>query len=151
MADDWATVPCDIRHRRRKHAEWASVLGPIGDLWFLHRCNEMKCWEPRHIYAGTPSQNVQDSVNAGTRVQSFANPALREAALKTRAENGWRHARGYTMSEEGRANISTAKTGKPNGHLGRKHSPETIARMRESARLREARKREEQAADGRSD
>lgn len=42
----------------------------------LHRCSSTLCVNERHLYAGTPSNNVRDSIAAGTHV---GNPAPRGA------------------------------------------------------------------------
>ena len=31
----------------------------------LHKCNTPGCIEPRHLYAGTPQQNMDDKLRAG--------------------------------------------------------------------------------------
>lgn len=41
--------------------------GPIPEgLCVLHKCNVKPCINPAHLYAGTPMQNVHDSMAAGT-------------------------------------------------------------------------------------
>lgn len=39
---------------------------PIGSL-ICHRCNNPPCCNPGHLYAGTPKQNWDDTIAAGTR------------------------------------------------------------------------------------
>lgn len=41
--------------------------GEIPDgQWILHRCNNRKCCNPSHLYAGTPTDNHADRIKAGT-------------------------------------------------------------------------------------
>jgi hypothetical protein len=43
--------------------------GDIPDgLYVLHKCNNRRCVNPDHLYAGTQFQNMQDSIRAGTHV-----------------------------------------------------------------------------------
>ena len=37
-------------------------------LGVLHKCNNCKCVNPNHLYAGTQYDNVQDAIEAGTFV-----------------------------------------------------------------------------------
>lgn len=40
--------------------------GPVpAGLWVLHRCNNKRCVNPEHIYAGTVRQNVMDAIADG--------------------------------------------------------------------------------------
>lgn len=53
-------------------------------LHILHKCNNKSCWNPAHLYAGTRSQNVQDSKRAGT----FRNPIVEQNKKKTHCPKG---------------------------------------------------------------
>jgi hypothetical protein len=37
-------------------------VGPIGDLWALHKCNNPPCVRPDHLYAGTVRDNSDDRI-----------------------------------------------------------------------------------------
>jgi hypothetical protein len=42
--------------------------GPIPKgLFICHRCNNPKCCNPAHLYAGTAAENWNDTIAAGTR------------------------------------------------------------------------------------
>lgn len=41
---------------------------PIGaGLWVLHKCDNPTCVRPRHLYEGTPLDNVEDMYRRGRR------------------------------------------------------------------------------------
>lgn len=55
------------RSRRGNRLVWELINGPIeNNLLILHKCNNPKCLNPDHLYAGTSAQNVKDSINAKT-------------------------------------------------------------------------------------
>ena len=35
------------------------------DLYICHKCNNRKCCNPKHLYAGTQKENVQDCIRSG--------------------------------------------------------------------------------------
>src|SRR5687768_10435928 len=65
----WSDYPCDIRTYRRV---WRDFFTRTFGLWALHLCNQGFCWEPYHVYLGTPEDNALDSKMAGT--QYFGSP-----------------------------------------------------------------------------
>ncbi len=54
-----------------------------GDLFACHRCNHAWCVNPNHLYAGTPKQNAEDMVLAGTQSCGDRNGHLNPAARLT--------------------------------------------------------------------
>lgn len=44
-----------------------------------HLCNRPLCVNPAHLKGGTPSQNVRDSLRAGTHRTPFRDPMMRTA------------------------------------------------------------------------
>ena len=56
--------------------------GPIpDDLLVLHRCNNKSCWNPAHLYAGTPADNARDLL-AWEKAEAFAGRVTRAAAAR---------------------------------------------------------------------
>lgn len=60
-----------IRYRETKvlahRFVYEQFYGPVPEgLLVLHHCNNPKCVNPHHLYAGTHSDNVQDALRAGT-------------------------------------------------------------------------------------
>ena len=46
---------------------WSLTYGLIPEgLSVLHKCNNPRCCNPYHLYIGTPQDNTQDSIKAGT-------------------------------------------------------------------------------------
>lgn len=67
----------------------ALCLGrPLND-WALHRCNNPPCFRPRHLYEGTPADNVLDRQAASTTAQGERNGSAKltlAAVLSLRAD-----------------------------------------------------------------
>lgn len=41
-------------------------FGEIPDgMWILHKCDNPKCVNPEHLFAGTPKDNTQDMIKKG--------------------------------------------------------------------------------------
>lgn len=71
----WKQYPCDIRTYRRP---WKEVFGDPDGLWFCHYCDEGLCWEPMHIYLGTPSDNAKDRWDRHSYVAQHGEPVKAE-------------------------------------------------------------------------
>lgn len=45
------------------------VIGPIGDLFVLHTCDNQLCINPEHLFLGTAMDNTQDMISKGRKVE----------------------------------------------------------------------------------
>lgn len=83
-------------------AQYLNSNIPYGSKYLLcHACNNDKCSNPRHLYWGTPKENVEDSINAGTR---YSPPKGKSP---------------FMMCEEVKTKISQTLKGRPsNNKLG---------------------------------
>lgn len=56
----WQVGP---RRRKAHRVSWALYNGPIlGDLLVCHTCDNPSCTNPEHLFLGTQSDNLKDSV-----------------------------------------------------------------------------------------
>lgn len=67
---------CVHRHMLEMHLHRPISQG----LYACHSCNVRRCVNPLHLYEGTPSQNSQDSVQAGTHYFSTTRQLFRGSA-----------------------------------------------------------------------
>jgi hypothetical protein len=88
---DWSSVPCDEwpksrdkdgygiahvegRSRRAHRVAWEREHGPIPDgLLCLHHCDNPPCTEVRHLWLGTPSDNMRDKSAKGRTVNQHGS------------------------------------------------------------------------------
>lgn len=79
-------------------AQYLETTIPNGKKAFLcHACNNENCSNPKHLYWGTPKENVQDAINCGT---FYAKGS----------KKGWK------QSDEAKAKISRSLTGRPSNN-----------------------------------
>lgn len=61
---------CKWKERAHRHA-WSLVNGEIPKgLHVLHRCDNPKCVNPRHLFLGTHRENMQDKVRKGRQARN---------------------------------------------------------------------------------
>ncbi len=46
---------------------WILHNGHPGDLWVLHKCDNVKCVNPNHLFLGTAKENTHDMINKGRK------------------------------------------------------------------------------------
>lgn len=72
-------------------------------LFICHKCNNSKCVNPEHLYAGTPQDNINDKIEAGTQ---FKIPPMR-GEESPNAKLNWEKVRMIRESTE--SGVSLAK------------------------------------------
>ena len=83
-------------------AQYLNTDIPYGTKHLLcHACNNSKCSNPKHLYWGTPKENVEDSINAGTH---FGKSGKLKNIKKA------------PMSEEVKNKISNTMKGRPSNN-----------------------------------
>ena len=94
------------------------------NILLCHRCNNPKCSNPKHLYFGTPKENVSDSIENGTwhgvwerTVAKYGyETACRMNAAGDKAAGG-RGNKGKLKSEEHKRKISDAIKAKKNARV----------------------------------
>ena len=69
-----------VRDKKRgaHRVSWEIHNGPIPKgMWVLHKCDNMKCVNPYHLFLGTNADNMRDKVNKGRQHHPIGdiNPA----------------------------------------------------------------------------
>lgn len=90
-------------------------------ILLCHKCNNPKCSNPKHLYFGTPKENVTDSKNNGTWISVWDRMVSKygyEGACKINSKGnkaaGGKANKGKPKSEEHKKRISDAlKAKKP--------------------------------------
>lgn len=65
------------KHQTAHRWSWELTNGDIPKgMWILHRCDNPPCFNPEHLFLGTPADNVLDAQIKGRR-PSIVDPAVR--------------------------------------------------------------------------
>ena len=129
-------------HNRAHVYSYATFVGPIKKgLHVLHKCNNAKCVNPKHLYAGTSQQNMMDMAESGIQkgennpgsaiTEKIARSIIKSlpsgkklksidsdhqttiGVVRGIAYNGnWSHVEGYTESIEKFKNLSSDRNSK---------------------------------------
>ena len=62
----------------------------LGELWALHHCDNRKCVNPDHLYAGTVVDNVHDAVERGRLPTGADHPSARRKAVNMGGQHNGR-------------------------------------------------------------
>jgi hypothetical protein len=68
---------------------WAyeTFKGPLGGLWALHKCDNPRCVEVAHMFAGTVTDNVRDMESKGRGRHTGSNRGARNGNAKLTEED----------------------------------------------------------------
>lgn len=102
-------------------AAWIRANGPIPDgLFVCHACDNGRCVNIKHLFLGTPSENMRDAVRKG-RLRTIFTPGSQKGELNAHAKPGLKE-RNAAILKDREAGLSYSelknKYGiKSNGHL----------------------------------
>lgn len=77
----------DGRNRPAHRVAWELTNGPIpSGLFVLHRCDNMPCVRPDHLFLGTQADNMADKTRKGRAATGERNGALTQPETRARGE-----------------------------------------------------------------
>ena len=83
----YGQVSIEGRRIRAHRLAYELAFGEIPEgLQVNHHCDNPRCVEPAHIYAGTAKDNVEDSIVRGRRAVPDMEPMHRASAARTREQ-----------------------------------------------------------------
>jgi hypothetical protein len=74
----------DGRQHGAHRVSWMLAHDEMPDRWVLHRCDNPPCVNPRHLFLGTPLDNVRDMIAKG-REHTGPRPSRKPACGKGHA------------------------------------------------------------------
>lgn len=91
--------------------------GPIGKgLMVLHKCDNPRCSNPEHLYAGTGKQNAADAIARGRRAKRYKFGPRKSKlsdddvrAIRASEEKTWQIAHRFNISETHAYQIKTRR------------------------------------------
>jgi len=126
----YGTISVKDKQLYAHRAVWEATYGQIPNGMFVcHKCDVPPCVNIDHLFLGTVKDNAIDSIQKGRMLSAWHRSRVSEANT------------GKIVSPRTRLLLSRSMKGVKN-FLGKKHSPETIEKMRMSAIARESRKHE---------
>lgn len=85
---EYGTFHPEDRPVQASRVAWELSYGPIPDtLWVLHCCDNPPCVNPRHLFLGTPQDNVDDMWRKGrARPRGISYPPKEKTMNKIKTE-----------------------------------------------------------------
>lgn len=89
-SDEYGSISIHGEEYRVHNVVHQIVNGGVDPLtdenpWVLHWCGKSRCWNPDHLYSGTPEQNFRDAQRHGTI--NIVRCGTRQGAVRHRQMN----------------------------------------------------------------